>query len=279
MRLLLDFDSILYHAVYRIVSFEQMRSKITDFGKEGARQWLLETVYNEGVERCEKEIESIKSHLGNIFFEDLTETELFITTCRKSFRKELSSSYKSNRKANKYVWLLREHFANNGAKFSDTHEADDLIAERAIELGVGNYLVCSIDKDLKQIGGHYWSYYKQNVKDENGEKVLTEWGWPEREYKQPQVDFISEEDAKLFFWAQVLSGDKGDCIEGLKAISAIEKKEILKNTGVKIDCRVGEITAKKILKNSKNYFITVARVYIIRGQKKDFKINYKLLKL
>ena len=258
MRLLLDFDSILYHAVYRIVSFDQMRSKITDFGKEGARQWLLETVYNEGVERCEKEIENIRQYLGNIFFEDLTETELFITTCRKSFRKDLSSTYKSNRKANKYVWLLREHFANNGAKFSDTHEADDLIAERARYLGVGNYLVCSIDKDLKQIGGHYWSYYKQNVKDENGEKVLTEFGWPEREYKQPQVDFISENDARLLFWKQMLMGDSGDCISGLH--------------------RVGPKTADKILTSGIPWRRT-AREYITRGQKQDFKINYKLLKL
>lgn len=258
MILLLDFDSILYHAVYRIVSFEQMRSKITDFGKEGAKQWLLETVYNEGVERCEKEIETIKTHLSNIFFEEITSVELYITTCRKSFRKELSTEYKSNRKANKYVWLLREHYVNNGAFYSDTHEADDLIADRARSLEMGEYLVCSIDKDLKQIGGHYWSYYKQNVKDENGDVIMTEWGWPEREYKQKFVDFISKEDADKLFWKQMLMGDAGDGIDGLK--------------------RVGPKTADKILSNGIPW-IRTAREYITREQKEDFKINYKLLKL
>lgn len=258
MKLLLDFDSILYHAVYRIVSFDQMRSSLSNYGKDGAKQWLLETVYNEGVERCEKEIENIRQHLGSIFFEELTETELFITTCRKSFRKELSPAYKSNRKANKYVWLLREHYANNGAMFSDTHEADDLIADRARELGVGNYLVCSIDKDLKQIGGHYWSYYKQNVKDDEGETILSEWGWPEREYKQKQVDYISKDDARLLFWKQMLMGDTSDNIKGLH--------------------RVGPKTADKILTTGIPWR-RVAREYIAREQKKDFKINYKLLKL
>lgn len=259
MILLLDFDSILYHSVYRIVSIEQMKDAIRNYGKESAKQWLLETVYNEGVERCEKEIEAIKLHLSNIFFEDITGVELFITTCRNSYRKQLAPSYKSNRKANKYVWLLREHYSNNGVFESDTREADDLIAARAKELGHGNCLVCSIDKDLKQIGGYYWSYYKQKVKDEEGNPVINEWGFEEREYKQKQVDFISQEEANRLFWIQMLTGDPGDNIKGLH--------------------RVGIKTAEKILNGNRVLWRTVAREYIARGQKQDFKINYQLLKL
>lgn len=259
MILLLDFDSILYHSVYKIVSIEQMKDAIRNYGKIAAKQWLLETVYNEGVERCEKEIESIKLHLSNIFFEDITEVELFITTCRNSHRKKLAPSYKSNRKANKYVWLLREHFSNNGAFGHDTREADDLIAERAKEIGLGNYLVCSIDKDLKQIGGHYWSYYRQKVKDENGNEVINDFGFPQREFKQEFVEFITKEEAERMFWIQMLMGDAGDGVAGLK--------------------RVGPKTAEKILNGAKILWRTVAREYISRGVKDEFKINYTLLKL
>jgi len=38
----------------------------------------------------------------------------------------------------------------NDAKYSDTLEADDLVAIRARELGVKNCIVVSPDKDLKQ---------------------------------------------------------------------------------------------------------------------------------
>lgn len=279
MILLLDFDSILYHSVYRIVSIEQMRRAIPDYGKTDARQWLLETIYNDGAERCEKEIEVIKLHLSQIYFEPIDSVELFITTCKNSFRKALTSTYKSNRKANKYVWLLREYYAMNGAFQSDTHEADDLIADRARQLGIGNYIIASIDKDLKQIGGYYWSYYKQVMKDEAGEPIISEFGWPEREYKQKQIDFISAEQADRLFWIQMLMGDNSDCIKGITAISAVKKKRILKETGINIFCKVGEVNAGKILDKSKCHFITVAREYIIRDQKQDFYTNYKLLKL
>src|SRR5690606_31239133 len=105
-------------------------------------------------------------------FEDIAEWELYITTCSRNFRKEISSDYKSNRKKNNYVWLLREHYINNGAFCSDTLEADDLIADRISELKKGDYLIISIDKDLKQLGGYYWSYYKQKSKDHYGELVI-----------------------------------------------------------------------------------------------------------
>jgi len=160
MTALIDLDSLLYKAVYKIVTISEMREALSKFGKEGARQWMMEEVYNEGINRCENELLKTQEYLQSIFFEEITSFELFITTCTKSFRKSLRSDYKANRKRNDYVWMLRDHYMINGAHHSDTHEADDLIADRAKELGIYDCIIVSMDKDLKQIGGYYWSYYK-----------------------------------------------------------------------------------------------------------------------
>ena len=259
MILLIDFDSIIYTSVYRIVSFKEIRRALTDFGKDGARQWILEEVYNEGVNRAENELLKIQNYVSNQMIQEVTGVELFITTCKKSFRKELNPHYKETRNRNKYVDFIRTHYQMNGAYHSDTHEADDLIARRALELGKDNYVVVSIDKDLKQVGGYYWSYYKIKSKDTYGEYILNEHGSHEKEFKQKSIDFITDQEADLFFWNQMLTGDPGDCVKGLH--------------------RVGKVTAEKILKDCYMPCITVMREYIKRNQKSDFWTTYKLLKL
>ena len=256
---LIDLDSILYTAVYKIVSISDIRKAINDLGKEKAKQWLLQTVYNEGINRCENQLLKLQNYIQEVFFQEITSYELYITTDTNSFRKKLSPSYKSNRKKNKYVWLLREHYRHNDAFCSNTHEADDLIASRAAELGKGNYIVVSIDKDLKQIGGYYWSYYKIKSKDAYGNFIENDYGSHESEYKQKTIDFIGEKEANSFFWKQVLTGDAGDCIKGLKGIGAKR--------------------AEKILSQGTNNFIRVARAYIEKEQKHNFWTAYRLLKL
>ena len=277
---LIDFDSIIYLSVYRVVSFSQIREAYLKFeDKELVRQWLMEEVYNEAINRCENELLKMQNYLSSIFFQEVTEIELYITTCSNSFRKELAKDYKEKRKRNNYVWMIREHYKFNGARFSDTHEADDLIARRSIELGQDNCIVMSIDKDLRQIGGWLWNYHKKYELDKEGNKVLNEYGNTSRVYKHEAVEWITREEADLFFWSQVLGGDAGDGISGLEAVSIEKKLEVKKEWGKNVYCRVGEKTALKILKDSKNLFITSAREYIIRGQKEEFWRNYKLLKL
>jgi 5'-3' exonuclease len=256
---LIDLDSVLYESVYKIVSIREMREAIKKHGKESAKQWLMEEVYNEGINRCENQLLKMQNYLNDIFFEDITSYELFITTCSKSFRKELSQDYKANRKRNKYVWLLREHYRHNGAASDDVLEADDLIAKRANEIGIGENIIVSLDKDLKQIGGYYWSYYKVKSKDHEGNLIMNEFGFYEREYKQKEVTFISKKEAERLFWKQMLMGDTSDNIKGLH--------------------RVGDKTADKILTDAPILWRKVAREYITRKQKEDFKINYQLLKL
>jgi 5'-3' exonuclease len=259
MILLIDFDSILYTSVYKIVGIGAIRDALEKYGKEGAKQWFLEEVLNEGVNRCENELLKIQNYVDSQILEDVTGVELFITTCSKSFRKELAPTYKSSRKKNNYVWMLRSHYQMSGAHFSDTLEADDLIAIRAKELGKDNCIVISIDKDLKQIGGYYWSYYKTRSKDNDGNFIMNDFGFYDTEYKQKTVAYITDEEADTLFWGQMLTGDSGDDIKGLH--------------------RVGIKTAEKILLNTNCNWFAVAREYIKRNQKQDFKLNYKLLRL
>lgn len=276
---LIDFDSVIYNAVYRCVSFAQIRQALTLYSKEEAREWLNAEVYFQGVNRCENELLKMQSYLQSIFLEKITSYELYITTCTNSFRVALDPEYKAKRKKNNYVWSIREHYKFNDAFYSDTHEADDLIASRSIELGQDNCIVVSLDKDLKQIGGWLWSYQKETEVTEKGEPILNEYGSKNRVFKYKSVDWISKEQADLFFWKQMLMGDSVDGIKGITAISKEKKAEIKETYNVNVDCRVGEVTAGKIISNAKNLFITVARQYIIRGQKNEFYKMYQLLKL
>lgn len=256
---LIDLDSILYKSVYKIITIAQIKELLKMYNKEEAREIFLSEVYNEGINRCENELLKMQDYVQSIFLNEITSWELYITTCTQSFRKNLRKEYKAKRKRNDYVWMLREHYKYNNAFYCNTHEADDLINRRAKELGKDKYIVISIDKDLRQISGWYWSYLKEAQKDWSGDFILNEYGDKINEYKYKEVSYITEQEANRYFWKQMLMGDSGDGIKGLK--------------------RVGEKTAEKILKKSKCYWISVAREYINRSQKEDFKINYKLLKL
>ena len=263
MILLIDFDSIIYKSVYKVVSISQMREAIDNYGKESAKEWIKQEVYNESINRCENELLKMQNYVQGIFFGEITGVELYITRNKNCFRKKLSSDYKAKRKKNNYVWLIREHYSFNDAIFSDTLEADDLIANRVNELGRDKCIIVSLDKDLKTIGGWLWSYQKIAEKDIKGNLCLNEFGYKNMIFKYDSVDYISDEDG----------------ISGIKPITAIEKKQILEETGFNLLCKVGEVSAKKILKDSNNHFITVAREYLKRNQKNEFWINYKLLKL
>jgi len=101
--------------------------------------------------------------------------------------------YKGNRTAAKPLAhdeirrYLKERW---GAKEVHGKEADDQIAMRARQIGYDKVLVCHADKDLDQIPGKHYNYQK-NVYYE-----------------------ISQDEAILFFYQQVLSGDPADNIKG-----------------------------------------------------------------
>lgn len=112
----------------------------------------------------------------------------------KNFRDEIYKvqKYKGNRTSPKplhYDGIIDYMVLHWDAIRVNLKEADDQIALDAAESSIP-YVVCSPDKDLDQIPGLHWNY---------GKAV---------EYS------ISEEEARYFFWKQVLMGDSADNILG-----------------------------------------------------------------
>ena len=248
--MLLDIDSVFYKAVYKCVSFSDIREIVKESKDQDTRLYYESEVTRVAISRVYKKVHEITQYIEENFCE-LYRVEMFMTTCTNNFRNEIEPNYKKSRKGNSRVRDVREFFKGNNVEYSDTLEADDLIANRARELGKDNCLIASIDKDLKQIGGNYWSFYTKSTIDDRGFRVS--------EYKQKEPIFISEEEADKFLWSQMLIGDNVDDIKGIKGI------------GVK--------RADKLLRDATNNFIAVAREYIKKGEKDRFYTNLRLLTL
>lgn len=111
-----------------------------------------------------------------------------------NFRFDISTivKYKGNRASMKPYWIeeIRKYLIDNWNAIEITgKEVDDAIATRAFEASKP-VITCSPDKDLNQIIGTHWNYSKS-------------------------VEFeIDPDEAREFFWTQVLMGDTADNIKG-----------------------------------------------------------------
>lgn len=154
------------------------------------------------ISRCAYFIESM-------LWEDLENVETYqcYLTGKDNFRNEIAvtAPYKGNRNTPKpkHLQLLRDYLVSSwDAKVSIGQEADDSIA---IEHVARNYesIIASIDKDFLQLKGKHWNFVK---------KEMTE---------------VTEEEALLNFYRQVLTGDRVDNIIGLKGIGPVKADKIL----------------------------------------------------
>lgn len=124
-------------------------------------------------------------------------------TGSSNFRKIIYPEYKANRKRTplpEHLNDVREFLINDWkAEVSAGYEADDSIGIHAGE----NTVICSIDKDLRQIPG--WHYHFVN-------DVFSEVQEPEAEYN---------------YWQQVLTGDRSDNIIGIHGIGPAKAQKLL----------------------------------------------------
>lgn len=113
-----------------------------------------------------------------------------------NYRHLLDSTYKGNRDSTPrphYLPLLRQHVVNHWrARVALTWEADDEISMRAGELGPDNCVICSVDKDLRQIPGSHIVINKGHL-------------------------LVTEQGAMMRLYAQILAGDMTDNIRGAKS--------------------------------------------------------------
>jgi len=113
-------------------------------------------------------------------------------TERGNYRNSIGAGYKSGRKGLRRPenlvpckQYLKDYY---GATSEYGMEADDLMALDATRLGEDKCVVCSVDKDLKQIAGHHYNF----VNDE--------------------LETITFAEGRRLLWIQVISGDSTDSI-------------------------------------------------------------------
>jgi 5'-3' exonuclease len=133
---------------------------------------------------------------------DVYETPL---SCTHNFRKTVADYYKANRKDVRKPMLLayaKEYIMekHNGMVWKNL-EADDVLG--ILTSHSSNYLCFSQDKDLRTIPGRHWI---------DGKEVI-----------------ITEDEADLFFFTQVLTGDITDNYKGCPKIGAKTAEKILKD--------------------------------------------------
>ena len=154
------------------------------------------------IARCSEFIEDL------ILFNGFGEYQGYLTG-KTNFRNEIAvtAPYKGNRKAAKpkHYQLLRDYMESAWSfTMIEDQEADDAIGIAAYEMEVGEYCICSIDKDLDMLRGDHYNF----VKDDRY--------------------FITEEEGIKNFYKQLLMGDRVDNIIGIKGIGTVKAERLLK---------------------------------------------------
>jgi len=134
-----------------------------------------------------------------------TEHTIYLSCGRKdSFRAKLNPEYKAHRTQEKPVHytFLRNYLTDKwNAVTAVEEEADDLIG---INLKGEDTIACTIDKDiLHGLEGNKYNFVKE------------------------EMFYTPAEDATLFFYKQLLMGDKADNIFGLKGIGPAKASNAL----------------------------------------------------
>lgn len=172
-----------------------------------------------------------------------------------NFRYQVFPGYKSNRKgkadpiyrqdANSY--LVSEY----GGKVTDGYEADDAIGIAATSEGVGNCIICSIDKDLKTIPGNHYNWRKN------------------------EFSTVSELDALHNFWRQFLTGDSADGIIGIRGIGPVKSARLIDPLEDEVDMYK---TVSAMYADEERLLMNGRLLYLWRKEPDDWKEKYESLK-
>ena len=183
------------------------------------------------------------------------EDVLHCLTDRSTFRKNLFPEYKGNRK-NKpkptgYAALKQGLLEMPNAIMHDMVEADDLLGIFATQLKdlKEDYVICSGDKDLRQIPGfRYW------ITDD-----------------EPEYNSVAQSDRQ--FWKQALMGDSTDGVKGCPGVGEKTAERAVEEFDFKdpLGCweKVVQLFGKK--GQDEDYALQQARlVRILRAGEYDF---------
>lgn len=216
---LIDADSLFYLACYKLDDPTFVEK--CGLSNEDS-DTIIESLAEIGADRLETMLNDILLDITNDENKiEISAVEIYVTHCKNSIRKEISKDYKANRQPNAIVNCLRKmYIAKNHAIYSDTLEADDLIAIRARELGEFNCIIATMDKDLTQIGGFIYNFYrKPSIKDEEGNAIEV--------FKRKGLSYTTKFNAQKFLAKQMIQGDSGDRVQGLPKYGAVKAEKII----------------------------------------------------
>jgi len=248
---LFDADSLVYQSIYKVISFGEIRNML----KSGKLRFEIEMeILQRGYDRFEKISFDILNEIEEHFH--VEKTMYFFTKCKRNFRKEIDPQYKANRKKpNRWISELRDYLIEywNNSFAHDEYEADDLIFYNTQLLHEKDYIVCSIDKDLKQIQGLHFDYYQLKRCDENGEEFKVRKGFK----------YMEKIDCENLLCELFLVGDACDNIKGVKGIGKAKATKIIESKNT----TYGKFKAIcEAYKNESEFW------------KEKLRMNYKLLK-
>ena len=152
----------------------------------------------------------IEDILGQLSANKETSHYVLYLTGRGNFRTEYATTaiYKGNRKDKEkpvHIQLLRQHLIDNwAAVVTEGEEADDAIAIAGTKHGDKTIMV-SLDKDFDQIPGWHYNFVKK------------------KRY------YVTPEEGMLFFYRQILMGDRIDNIIGIYGIGEKKSAKLLED--------------------------------------------------
>lgn len=165
---------------------------------------VLHADLNDGIREMDNLIEWIIDETAS------DAARLFLTH-PEQYRKDILPTYKGQRASRKPMILpgLREYLLNErGAEMEPGLEGDDLIGLWATEGRRDQQVIYSIDKDLLTVPGFHWHAEMRDVRE------------------------VSQHDADMFFYEQILTGDSVDNYKGCPGVGPVKAKQIL-NTALK----------------------------------------------
>lgn len=163
-----------------------------------------------------------------------------------NFRYDVYPEYKANRDPSSrpiHEQELREYLVRAWhATPCDGEEADDVVSYMQCGAGVSDSTcIVGIDKDLWNTPGMHWNYDKQDV-----------------------LEFITEDEANLRFWRQMLTGDSSDGIPGLPKYGKGKALKILPEYSSDIK----DVVHREYITQGfdEQYFLTMGRLLWMRRE-------------
>ena len=188
MYLLIDADILLYKAASSVENEVEFEPDV----------WVMWTDVDEAVSAFDISV-------TNLIEQQAFAGTLLCFSDALNFRKNILPSYKGNRTSRKPMAFkaIRERVMNewrdSGIVIKPNLEADDCLGILATQNT--DFVIWSADKDLMQIPGKHLI---------NG-----------------QIETVSQEDADLFFYRQVLTGDTVDNYKGCPGIGPVKADNML----------------------------------------------------